>query len=302
MLGLLDAAHTPGVFGDAVVGLLGPAPELEQGDDHLRRRRGLEPLASRSRSTCCCRSTRGSWRGCCARRDRDGQARLELLLLRGERRRRDRHPGRGEGDLAESVFGNQLPGTWTWFVGGLVLAVDERVGERSARREPWPVRFATERPLACWGLAFACLTLAAWAVGLAARPVRAASASLSLQAQHVLYAGTAFFLVAPMVFHDGRRSLPATLLSTRVLAWLGPDLLRDLPLPPAVRVRVPGHAAVAAVRGDRALHGARDRGGDGRAPRPATTWSSGRCCGSRSRAGGARSRTRAHAVAAKSES
>ena len=43
----------------------------------------------------------------------------------------------------------------------------------------------------------------------------------SLQAQHVLYAGTAFFLVAPMVFHDGRRSLPATLLSTRILAWLG---------------------------------------------------------------------------------
>jgi peptidoglycan/LPS O-acetylase OafA/YrhL len=24
-----------------------------------------------------------------------------------------------------------------------------------------------------------------------------------------------------MVFHDGRRSLPATLLSTRILAWLG---------------------------------------------------------------------------------
>ena len=37
----------------------------------------------------------------------------------------------------------------------------------------------------------------------------------------MLYALTAFFLVAPMVFHDGRRSLPATLLSTRALAWLG---------------------------------------------------------------------------------
>ena len=53
----------------------------------------------------------------------------------------------------ESVFGNQLPGTWTWFTGGLALAVASAwLQHRPLAEKPWPARFATEHPLACWGL------------------------------------------------------------------------------------------------------------------------------------------------------
>ncbi|MDA0182646.1 acyltransferase [Solirubrobacter phytolaccae] len=149
-------------------------------------------------------------------RDRDTQARLELLILAGS------------AVLALIVraivasfdphgpFGNQLPGTWLWFTGGLVLAVTSAWGVQSRA-----VRFAAERPLACWGLAFACLTASAWAIGMPRDPFSPDISNASLQLKHLLYAGMAFFLVAPMVFHDGRRSLPTMLLSTRLLAWLG---------------------------------------------------------------------------------
>ncbi len=154
-------------------------------------------------------------------RDRDGQARLELAVLAVSAVAAVAVRGLVHHFRPESVFGNQLPGTWTWFVGGLTLAVASAwLRPLPVTARPRPARFATEHPLACWGLAFACLTIAAWWAGLGRHPF-APIPTLNLQFQHVLYAGVAFFLVAPMVFHDGRRSLPATLLSTRFLAWLG---------------------------------------------------------------------------------
>ena len=57
------------------------------------------------------------------RRDRDGQARLELVLLGASAVLAVVVRGLVHALWPESVFGNQLPGTWTWFAGGLALAV-----------------------------------------------------------------------------------------------------------------------------------------------------------------------------------
>ena len=217
-LGLLDSAHTPGVFGDqwwvywgllqswskeTIISGVGVAWSLSVEAAFyvlLPLYAGLMARLLRSR-------------------DRDGQATVELLLLLASAVAAVATRAAVKAIWPESVFGNQLPGTWTWFVCGLVLAVTSAWASGRETR-PWAVRFAARQPLACWGLSFLCLTLAAWAVGLPRDPFAPISV-VSLQAQHVLYAGTAFFLVAPMVFHEGRRSLPATLLSTRILAWLG---------------------------------------------------------------------------------
>jgi len=155
------------------------------------------------------------------RRDRDRQARLELLFLAASAVLAVAVRAAVKHFRPESVFGNQLPGTWTWFACGLVLAVASAwVGARPAAERPWAVRFATERAVGCWAIAFGLITLAAWGVGLPRSPFSYIS-TFGLQVQHVLYAGMAFFLVAPMVFHDGRRSLPARVLAQPALAWLG---------------------------------------------------------------------------------
>jgi peptidoglycan/LPS O-acetylase OafA/YrhL len=118
-------------------------------------------------------------------------------------------------------FGNQLPGTWAWFTGGLSLAVASAwLRERPVSALPRPVRFATEHAGWCWLAAFGLLTLSAWGVGLK-RGLFAPAPTFSIEAGHVLYLGVAVCLVAPMVFHDGRRSVPARLLAHPVLAWLG---------------------------------------------------------------------------------
>jgi peptidoglycan/LPS O-acetylase OafA/YrhL len=117
--------------------------------------------------------------------------------------------------LPSSVYLNTLPGNWAWFAAGLALAVTSARAERPAY-----ARWIGEHALACWGIAFALLTVAAWAIDLP-RTLTGDYAPFPLEAQHVLYIGVAVFLVAPMVLADGRRSLPAALLSTRVLAWLG---------------------------------------------------------------------------------
>jgi peptidoglycan/LPS O-acetylase OafA/YrhL len=114
-----------------------------------------------------------------------------------------------------SVYLSTLPGNWAWFCAGLALAVTSARAERPAY-----VRWAGEHAALCWGISFALLTVAAWAIGLP-RTLTGHYGSFALQAQHVLYIGVAVFLVAPIVLAEGRRSLPATLLSTRLLAWLG---------------------------------------------------------------------------------
>jgi peptidoglycan/LPS O-acetylase OafA/YrhL len=155
------------------------------------------------------------------RRDRDAQAKLELKLLLASAVvamvvRTLVHVWK-----PTSVFGNQFPGTWTWFTGGLALAVASAwLAAKPVSERPWLIRTASERPLLWWAASFGWLTLAAWGVGLPRMPFSPTSTA-SLQAQHLLYALTAVCLVAPMVFHDGRRSLPGAVLSTRFLAWLG---------------------------------------------------------------------------------
>jgi peptidoglycan/LPS O-acetylase OafA/YrhL len=114
-----------------------------------------------------------------------------------------------------SVYLSTLPGNWAWFCAGLGLAVMSARAERPAY-----VRWVGGHATLCWGIAFGLLTVAAWAIGLP-RTLTGHYGSFALQAEHVLYIGVAVFLVAPMVLSEGRRSLPAALLSTRVLAWLG---------------------------------------------------------------------------------
>jgi peptidoglycan/LPS O-acetylase OafA/YrhL len=220
VLGIFDSAHTPGVFGEkwwvywsllqswskeTIIQGVGVAWSLSVEAAFYVLLPIYAALMARL------------WRA----RTRDGQAKAELIFLALSAVLAVATRGAVKAIWPESVFGNQLPGTWTWFTGGLALAVTSAwLHHRPLNEKPWPVRFATERPLALWALAFGCLTLAAWAAGLPRDPF-AHIPVFNLQLQHVLYAGTAFFLVAPMVFHDGRRSLPATLLSTRMLAWLG---------------------------------------------------------------------------------
>ena len=154
-----------------LVGLLRAAAELERGDDHRRHRRRVEPQrrdgvlhpaavvrAAMARARCGAATATGrrGWSSRCWPR-----APSLAVVVRGL----------VHALWPESVFGNQLPGTWTWFAGGLALAVASAwLAPRPLAARPWPARFATEHPLACWGIAFALLTLAAWGVGLAREP------------------------------------------------------------------------------------------------------------------------------------
>ena len=214
-LGLLDPAHNPGLFGDqwwVYWGLL-----QSWSEDTIINGIGVAwSLSVEAAFYVLLPLYAGLMTRLLGKRDRDGQAKGELLILAGTAVLALAVRAIVVAVDPHGVFGNQLPGTWLWFTGGLVLAVASAWGVQSR-----PVRFATEHALVCWGLAFACLTLSAWAIGMPRDPFSPDISNLSLQLKHVLYAGMAFFLVAPMVFHDGRRSLPAMVLSTRVLAWLG---------------------------------------------------------------------------------
>lgn len=218
VLGLLDPRHTPGVFGDdwwVYWGLL-----QSWSADHVLMGVGVAwSLSVEVAFYVLLPIYAGLMARLVRSRDRDGQAKLELILLALSAVAALATRTVVKAIWPESVINNQLPGTWLWFTCGLTLAVVSAWTAPKAAK-PAPVRFATEHPLACWGIAFTCLTVAAWAIGLP-RDAFAHISVARLQLQHVLYGATAFFLVAPMVFHDGRASLPAKLLSTRVLAWLG---------------------------------------------------------------------------------
>ena len=129
-LGLLDSAHTPGVFGDqwwvywgllqswskeTIISGVGVAWSLSVEAAFyvlLPLYAGLMARLLRSR-------------------DRDGQAKLELLLLLASAVAAVATRAAVKAIWPESVFGNQLPGTWTWFVCGLVAGRHERLGERA---------------------------------------------------------------------------------------------------------------------------------------------------------------------------
>jgi len=217
-LGLLDSQHTKGVFGDQWWVYWG----LMQSWSRETVLNGVGVAWSLSVEAAFY-VLLPVYAGLMARllraRDRDGQARVELVLLALSAVAALATRATVKAIWPDSIINNQLPGTWTWFTCGLALAVVSAWAV-PLERKPWPVRFATEHAIACWGIAFACLTVAAWGVGLP-RDAFAHISVARLQVQHVLYAATAFFLVAPMVFHDGRPSLPARLLSLKALAWLG---------------------------------------------------------------------------------
>ncbi len=154
-------------------------------------------------------------------RDRDGQARIELIVLGASAAVALVARILVHSAAPDSVYGNSFPGNWAWFAAGLSLAVASAwLGARPPATWPRLARLPAEHPLACWGAAFAFLTLAAFAIGLPRR-LGGEYTSFALQAQHVLYLGVALCLVAPGVLGDGRRTLPVRVLSWPVLAWLG---------------------------------------------------------------------------------
>lgn len=106
----------------------------------------------------------------------------------------------------DGVYQNTLPGMWAWFAGGLSLAVLSAHGS---------LGFVRTHAYLFWAGAFACLTIAAWAVGLP-RTLGGEYSDGARFAEHLLYLGVALCLVAPATV---RSWLPV--LSSRVLAWLG---------------------------------------------------------------------------------
>jgi peptidoglycan/LPS O-acetylase OafA/YrhL len=106
----------------------------------------------------------------------------------------------------EGVYQNTLFGMWAWFAGGLSLAVLSANGS---------LGFVRRYAYWFWAASFACLTIAAWAVGLP-RTLGGEYGDGARFAEHLLYLGVAVCLVAPATV---RSSLPV--LGSRVLAWLG---------------------------------------------------------------------------------
>jgi peptidoglycan/LPS O-acetylase OafA/YrhL len=106
----------------------------------------------------------------------------------------------------DGVYQNTLPGMWAWFAGGLSLAVLSANGS---------LEFVRRHAFWFWAAAFGCLTIAAWGVGLP-RTLGGEYSHGSRLAEHVLYLGVALCLVAPATV---RSSLPV--LNSRPLAWLG---------------------------------------------------------------------------------
>ena len=236
MLGLLDAQHTPGVFGDqwwvywgllqswskeTIISGIGVAWSLSRRDRVLRAAAGL-------------RRAHGA---AAAARDRDGQARLELSAAGASAVAALATRATVQGDLAGrrcSATSFRAPGRGSPC--GLVLAVAS-AWVAPLEREPWPVRFATEHAARLLGHRVRVPDLAAWGVGLPRDPFAHISVARACRpstcctrarrsSSSPRWSSTTAAARCP---RDCCRSTRARLARTR--------LLRDLPLPPAVRVR-----------------------------------------------------------------
>lgn len=122
-----------------------------------------------------------------------------------------------------SLFPNSLGGTWTWFVGGMSLAVLSAAHHgRGIAALPSPVRWAAEHPGTCWTAAFALMVLAASPLMAIPRLVRYPDSNLSFEGGHLIYAAVAVLVVVPGVFGgDTIRGWPQRMLARRELALLG---------------------------------------------------------------------------------
>jgi peptidoglycan/LPS O-acetylase OafA/YrhL len=121
-----------------------------------------------------------------------------------------------------TLFPVSLPGNWTWFTGGMGLAVLS-VGYAGvpAVALPRPLRFVAEHPGWTWGAAGAVmLFMASPLVGLP-RTFDYRYSNAAFQAEHLLYVTFAVLLVAPAVFMGDGKGWPHRVLARRELNLLG---------------------------------------------------------------------------------
>src|SRR4051812_945876 len=151
-LGILDAAHTPGVFGDkwwVYWGLL-----QSWSKETIIQGVGVAWSLSVEMAFYVLLPVYALALARVLRRfDRDRQARLELAFLGASAVAAVLVRGAVHAQWPGSVFGNQFPGCWTWFTGGLALAVASSwLAQKPVGERPWLVRTASERP-PLWGVA-----------------------------------------------------------------------------------------------------------------------------------------------------
>jgi peptidoglycan/LPS O-acetylase OafA/YrhL len=119
----------------------------------------------------------------------------------------------------QSIFPFTLPGTFDWFALGMGLAVVS-AALHQAPRLPRALALVARAPSLCWLVALAIFCVASFAAGLP-RTLPYSYSGASWLAEHVLFAGVAFFLLLPAVFGDDRTGLPRRVLRHPVAAWLG---------------------------------------------------------------------------------
>jgi peptidoglycan/LPS O-acetylase OafA/YrhL len=119
-------------------------------------------------------------------------------------------------DPVPEWFGTSVAGYVLWFALGMGLAIAS-VGFGAAERPPWVLRLVAARPGLVWGLAAAGYAL------LCARlpPTSVLFVRSDQLDSHLASAGIAALLLAPAVFADRPGLLPHRLLAHRVVAWLG---------------------------------------------------------------------------------
>src|SRR5436309_16139923 len=112
-------------------------------------------------------------------------------------------------------------GHFYWIGLGLGMAVLS-VGYGHGRHEALPrfLRFAAARPGMCWAGALALYLATVFAFYPAPFPVAPIS-SLQYLALNLSQGAAAALLVIPIVFGNPNRGIPARVLGTRLLLWLG---------------------------------------------------------------------------------
>jgi peptidoglycan/LPS O-acetylase OafA/YrhL len=106
-----------------------------------------------------------------------------------------------------------IAGTFDWFALGMFLAVTS-VAVAARPTSPIVVRVVHRLPGLMWWIAVSSFALAVFLYRY--HPIAIGT--------HILFGATAFFLLLPAVFErpdEGRRGIPAFVLRTRVMAWLG---------------------------------------------------------------------------------